>query len=409
MSAFSRRRLCEPPPLSPEFQLLLACIRDDPAEVLEERLEATGPDAAELLRLARYHRGTSLLYLCLQKHGLQDALAPEASGHLEGAHLTLAARQTRMISVALEIIQALGQAGIRCLPLKGTALIAAAWPEYMPRDMWDLDLLVSPEDSEPAATALRELGFVTDEESFRHCPWSPHPVKASRGDVGLDLHTAPWGSEAMEPLGPNVEELWARSRPGMLLDQPVPVPSPEDMVFILLAGLARDRFDTTLRSWADLRWLLTAPGWAADPGLLWEAAAALRGERLLGTALRFAAELFGEEISPPSAWDQRDTLAYERARPVLWRRLLSEEGADRVPRAALRLLAGGRGTGAEIEAAGRAWGLEHPGALSRAGRLGTKLALAGGGLVYGGRLLVSRRLRRELREEWRLLRAVRGR
>ena len=408
MSRVRPNREHQPPPLSPEFRLLVACIRDDPAEVLEERLHALGGDATELLRLARAHVAISVLYVRLQHKDLQSALPPAAWEWLASAHVTIAARQTRMVSVALEIIQALGETGIRCMPLKGTAMIAAAWPKYMPRDMVDLDLLIAPGDSQPAAAVLRELGFVTDEESFRFCPWSPHPVKASRGDVGLDLHTAPWGSEAMEPLRPSVEELWARTRPGALLDQPVSVPSLEDMVFILLAGLARDRFDTTLRSWGDLRWLLTAPDWAADAGLLWKEAASLRGERLLGTSLRFAAELLGEEIGPP-ALDPSTTAAYERARPVLWRRLLSEEGVNRVPRAALRLLAGGRGTGAEIEAAGRAWSLEHPGALTRAGRLGTKLALAGGGLAYAGRLLASRRLRQELREECQLLRAVRER
>jgi hypothetical protein len=396
------------PPLSPEFQVLLSCLREDPAEILQERLDALGGDAAALLRLARAHGVLSLLYVRLHRLGLPGALPPAAGESLAGAHVTLAVRQTRMVAVALEIIQALASAGLPCLPLKGTALIASAWPDYLPRDMCDLDLLVAPEDAPAAATVLRELGFALDEESFRFCPWSPHPVKAARGEVGLDLHAAPWGSIPLEPRPLAVAELWARRRPGALLDHAVPVPSPEDMVFILLAGLARDRFDTTLRAWADLRRLLREPGGAADPPRLGEAAAAVRGERLLATSLRFAAELLGEEWGQGSV-DRSEAAAYTRARPVLWRRLLCEEGADPVPRAALRLLAGGAGAGAEIEAAGRAWSLEHPGALTRAGRLGTRLALAGGGLAYAGRLLTSRRARRELREEWRLLRAVQER
>ena len=383
---------------------MLACGREDPAERLQERLRPLAGDAGELLRLARAHGVLSLLYLRLQRAGLEAELPPAAAEKLAASHLTLAARQTRMVSVAAEILQSLAQAGLRCLPLKGTALIASSWPDYLPRDMCDLDLLVAPEEAPTAATALRALGFTVDEESFRFCPWSPHPIKAARGEVGLDLHTAPWGSLPLEPLRPSVAELWARRRPGALLDRPVPVPSPEDMVFILLAGLARDRFTTTLRSWTDLRRLLTAPGRVVDRDRLAAAAAELRGQRLLATALRFAEELFGEEWGPGLA--EGDSAAYAAARPALWRRLLFEEAATPVPRSALRLWAGGAGAGSEIAAAGRAWSQEHPGALCRAGGLGTALALAGGGLAYGCRLLASGRARRELREECRLLRAV---
>ncbi len=396
-------------PLSPEFRTLIACVRDESPESLGDHLFAVGPDAGELLCLAGAHGVTSLLYLCLERKGLAGELPPDARARLATTHITLAARQTRMISVALEIIRALEHRGLRCLPLKGTALIAAAWPTYLPRDMVDLDLLVAAEDWMEAGAILEGRGFSPQREGELHCPWLAHGLPLLRDGMMLEPHTAPWGHNPMEPpFRPSCDQLWARARSGALLDQPVPVPSPEDMVLILLTGLARDRFSSLLRSWADLRWLLSPEGGGADTAVLWERAAALHAGKLLAICLRFAGELLGDVLPVVPECLDMDS-AYGRVRPILWRRLLMAESLPRVPRSALRVLAGGRGVATEVGEAGWAWAAEAGGLPARAGRLGAWAGLVGGGLVYAGRLAVSRRARQALREEAYLLRAVRER
>jgi len=392
--------------LSPAFRALLALVGEERPALLEDRLLALRDDATELLRLARAHGLLSLLYLRLEEHGLHVTLPSEAWRWLASAHLTLAARQTRMVAAGLEIIQALGAAGIPSLPLKGLALIAAAWPNYLPRDMVDLDLLVPPEQLAETQAMLESGGFACHGEGFVGCPWTPHPLKAARGDLGLDVHTAPWGRSALEPRPLTFEELWGAKRQGALLDEPIAVPCREDMALILLAGMARDRFYTFLRAWADLRWLLQAPGGGACATALAQRATPLGASKLVDLALRFARELNAEEAPGMPVADD-NWVAYERCRPILWRRLLLEGGVVMVPRSVLRFLAGGAGRGRDLETAARAWVREHPGTLLRTSRLGTKLALLAGGAAYAGRLLAFSETRQAVREEWCLLRAVR--
>ncbi len=403
-----RRGKAQPkrPVLSPAFEALLALVREEQPALLEERLLGLREDSPELLRLARAHGLLSLLYLRLEEHGLEATLPTEAWRWLSSAHLTLAARQTRMVAAGLEVIQALGAAGIRCLPLKGLALIATAWPDYLPRDMVDLDLLVAPEQLAAARAVLEGMGFACHGEGFVGCPWTPHPLKAARGDLGVDVHTAPWGRSAMEPRPLSFEQAWCASRQGALLDEPITVPCQEDLILVLLGGMARDRFYTFLRAWADLRWLLETPSAGACPTTLAQRAASLAARRLVDIALRFAQELEGGEMrqAPVGAGTSS---AYQRCRPILWRRLLLEGGIVMVPRSVLRFLARGPGTSRDLEAAALAWIREHPEAFRRGGWARTRLALLTGALAYAGRLLVSGQVRQAVREEWCLLRAVR--
>ncbi len=392
--------------MSPEFRFLVACIRDDPPEVLEALLAAVGPDVNELLRLAGQHWVISLLYTKLRTKGLWEQIPSEAQRRLEATQLQLVARQTRMVGTALEIIEAFRDAGIRAMPLKGTAMIALAWPDYLPRNMGDLDLLLELDAVEAAARVLADLGFAVDAESFRFRPWSAHPLKASRGEVAVDVHTSLWGTTPVEPRRVSPESLWSHTRPGTLLDHPVLVLSPEHLLLTHLAGMAKDRFDTLLRSWMDLAWLFSAGNRGLDPSRLAQTAATLGCLGLLRLCVDFAQELLGTDFALPlpRPADGRPQL---RARRVLWSRLLQRREIS-VPRGILRLLAGGPDTELEVTAAGQAVILEQGRGLARWGRLGVALGLAGAGIGWCGRLAVSSAERQALREEHILLLALRG-
>ncbi len=395
--------------LSPEFQVLLACIREDPVEELEQRLQVVGGDARQLLDLAETHWLTSLLCARLRSHGLLDRLDAETRGRLERAQLRLAARQTRMIGAALGLTEDLAERGIRCLPLKGTAMIAGVWPEYLPRDMRDVDLLVEAEAWPHLREVLEARGFEPESEEVVDCPWLPHRLPYVRGELGVEPHTALWGRNPLEPLrAPCFAELWERGRAGALLGHPVRVPSPEDTLLSLLAGIAKDRFVTELRTWNDVVWLLSATGGGADPETLRQRAGAVGANSLLELALGFTDELLGTGLRKEVLPAAQEGPLQQKARCILRARLLEQTPLPRVPRAALRLLAGGQGVSRDLSAAGRTGMQEGGGLLLRLGRVGWGLTLIGGGLAWGLRLAVSSAERRAWREERTLLRAVRA-
>lgn len=399
----------EPAALSPELQVLLACIRDDPAEVLEERLQAVGGDDRKLLDLAETHWLTSLLWLRLRSRGLLERLDADSRGRLERVQLRLAARQTRMIGVALALVEDLAARGIRCLPLKGTAMIAGVWPEYLPRDMRDVDLLVESEAWPQLREVLEARGFEPESEDAVDCPWLPHRTPYVRGELGIEPHTALWGRNPLEPPQvPCFAELWERGREGALLDRCVRVPSPEDTLLSLLAGIAKDRFLTELRTWNDIVWLLSVAGGQADPERLRERARAVGAESLLRLALGFADDLLGTNLRRRVLPGGEDDFWHREARCLLRRRLLEQAVLPRVPRAALRLLVGGAGTAHDLSAAGRTGAREGRGLAGRLGQIGGMLSLVGGGLAWGFRLAISSAERRAWREERLLLRTVRG-
>ena len=115
------------------------------------------------------------------------------------------------------IIQALEQAGIRTLVLKGTLLAHTVYPEPRQRLRGDTDLLVAPADRGAAEETLRSLGMaptstITAKTSHTQDQWHG---QLDAGQAIIDLHWQVINHPAFDNLF-EFEQLWQRRQPFQL-------------------------------------------------------------------------------------------------------------------------------------------------------------------------------------------------
>lgn len=110
----------------------------------------------------------------------------EVENHLEGAYVHVARDSAFVHTELLRILAALRPV-TDPVALKGAALAYALYDHPSERPMTDVDLLVAPEEAEPAAAVLRGLGYqpVCDAWEHHHLPPLRHPMR----EVTVELHT----------------------------------------------------------------------------------------------------------------------------------------------------------------------------------------------------------------------------
>ncbi|MHC1688632.1 MAG: nucleotidyltransferase family protein [Methanothrix sp.] len=149
-----------------EFQVLLSACRvflgtEEPAR-LEARL-AQGPDWDSLLRLANRHGVMPLLYRSISKNCPQ-AVPQEWLRRLMLQYMQNAARNMKMTGELLRILDALKEAGIKAVPLKGPVLAQQVYGDVALRQFSDLDIMVVPVDVETALGIIQTRGYKCEHE-----------------------------------------------------------------------------------------------------------------------------------------------------------------------------------------------------------------------------------------------------
>ena len=398
------------------ISLLAAVTRADPPATLAHRLEAAQAAGQDLAPLARTHGLSSLLFLRFAEAGFSTAVPDDQWEELHRAHLVTAARSHATVSAATEVFKGLHAAGVRyCLPIKGVAMAAACWPDYLPRYTTDIDLLLAPEEMPTAIECLsgadwKQSGTARD-YGLRH------RFHLRRDDMVIDLHSALLGPDSPFRLVPvlpvSVATLFERSRPTALGD--VRILGPEDDLITQAILLARDRYAVPFSRWADLYRDATQPREAPD----WDELQTLAGRQhstgLVWLALRFVEELFETPIpcSLPAGPEWEDI--YTHLRPLLHRRLLlaSQELlcanwlTTVVARRALQCPVTGPSYSpplhADVAHSARRLICGHS-----LGPLVYPLYIAGSLLLNAAKLICRREARRGLRDDLRLLRALRA-
>jgi len=155
------------------------------------------PDWAAILALANRALVTAQLYEALARTGAEQSLPNDVHGFLREVLERNRERNRRLSRQLREALQALNDAGIEPILLKGAAVWASSGCGLdFNRILSDLDLLVKPIEVERALDALDKAGFPC---AVRFSRQDSHAV-ATLGrptDVGLiDLHQRPPG-----PLG----------------------------------------------------------------------------------------------------------------------------------------------------------------------------------------------------------------
>ena len=119
------------------------------------------PADVDAATVAHHVRGSGIL---LTVYPALDVL-PEAKQALQAEYYGAIAQAIAQAHDGEQIMRALCDAGMRCMPLKGWAM-AALYPEAHMRQMADLDILARPYDFETVAAAMAGLGFSRkDQES----------------------------------------------------------------------------------------------------------------------------------------------------------------------------------------------------------------------------------------------------
>jgi hypothetical protein len=245
---------------TPEFELLVRCVRPDGDVELDERLDALlarGPDWDRVLELSRRHGVTPLLSRGIDALEAADA-AIEMSERVR-AGLTERTRATAMHNVRFatelhELLDGFEDRGIRALPFKGPALEAVAYGDVGMRAYGDLDVLVPREDVTRAVDALESRGYRwadvprLDDAAILGGPFTKPLVaeyELEREQLTVEVR---WRiGDADQPFSSDVETLWKRRETASIAASAAPVLAPEDRLRMLA-------FHGTKHKWHLLKW-----------------------------------------------------------------------------------------------------------------------------------------------------------
>ena len=203
----------------------------------------------------------------------------------------------RQLDTASRVQDLLGERGVRCLPLKGSAVAERLYDSVAHRPMADIDLLVLGEWPR-AVTLLEKAGFIELGEEADHARAFLDPTS---GTV-VELHRGVTSCARLFPL--DLEATWKRRRTGIGLVKWLP--SSEDLlVHLALHAAFQHGLALRLVQFLDFRRLLERE--SPDPALLAEVAVGARAEGAVAIALEAAQAVVGAPLGPAlrelvSAW-----------------------------------------------------------------------------------------------------------
>ena len=214
-----------------------------------ERLLGTGLDLERLWSLALLHEVAPLVGRNVVANGAQAVPEAWRDRAVRKRHITLRANG-HLAATLDDVLDAFELAGIAAMPVKGLMLAESLYGDIAARPCADLDVLVRPEDLEPAREALRSIGFgqrsTPGYKAVVHPFHDPAWGRGSGADhVRLELHWALW-ADSERRLG--TAGLWDRSVETTVAGRTVRTLSIEDA----LLHLAIHRTRSALR----LRWVV---------------------------------------------------------------------------------------------------------------------------------------------------------
>ncbi len=235
--------------LSPEARVLLHAIEStrDPAAVAAAVREPSF-DWERLLALAEREKATVALWDMLRSlpedddpgsGPLQGSIPGDARSRVAGLARYTQFRMLRLEQLLLKVLDTLGAEGIDVVLLKGAGLATTVYGSFAARPMYDLDLLVKPEEGVRAWNALRAAGWFHDADacppafysSHYHLPPLDDPL---RSGLSVELHTSPTDGAVLLPG----EMIWSDARELKVHGRRAFVPSPEHQVLHLAAHFA---------------------------------------------------------------------------------------------------------------------------------------------------------------------------
>ena len=239
-----------------EIRLLLACVcLTVDAERIRRHLRPNLNWQAIVGRVEQYGL-TPLFYANLTRHTDGGQIpGPILQQLRERSRYHALLNMNRYLKLQ-SVLQALQQAAIPVVVLKGAALAPLVYQDISHRPMRDVDLLVHKEDVDSADQVLQALHYVPNESSHSQAWYRVHhhhlaPYLAQDGSLSLELHhdIIPPHTSMYIP----VDDLWERSRCTQIASMQTRIFAPTDLLLHLCLHVAyTDRFLGKLRDLGDI-------------------------------------------------------------------------------------------------------------------------------------------------------------
>lgn len=227
----------------PELALLLLCARPKSGAADPGSLSAVAQRVGDWTRffaLARFHGMIPLVHVLDQEHlqSREGPVLPEAvAARFAAAYKANAARSLRHGGALIRAVEALDQAGIPALALKGPVLSAAVYGDPTLRTFSDLDLLVRPEHLDRALNILLALGYMplvaADTGHVRHSVRARHHLSLHNPQSGVTVELHWRLARARSDLRLSVDEVFARAEPVRPLERDLLSLAPTDQFLYL--------------------------------------------------------------------------------------------------------------------------------------------------------------------------------
>jgi hypothetical protein len=242
-------------------------------------------EAGRIVASAEQQRLAGLLHAALPQES--GCWPPEARDRLRTAHHAAFARGVGQLAIARRVLELLGGAGIRAVPMKGAALAEWLYASAAERPMGDVDVLVL--EAWPRGVGLlRGEGF---EDGLRadHA-WTF--VERTSG-AAVELHHSVTSCPGLYPI--DRETLWADAIRGE--GQVERRPSGEDLLIQLCLHAAfQSGLVLSLVQYLDMKRLLERADLALDA--LWEKAERARALPALAAGLEAAVAVVAAPLPP---------------------------------------------------------------------------------------------------------------
>lgn len=192
-------------------------------------------DWDHFLRLARIHRLGPMLCSRLDHAGLAEPIPESVLDALRPTHRRNALRALKMFRELVNVTEALNEAGIPSIALKGAYLAQFAYPSPALRPLRDLDLLLHREQAVDAFRFLVERGYRPLFHGFpeSYLEFGKHlPSLISPDGIEIELHFQ-LVETGLTCLRPSPDEIWKKSATRKIAGSAVRFLGKEDLLLHL--------------------------------------------------------------------------------------------------------------------------------------------------------------------------------
>ena len=293
-----------------------------------EFMDALQPaDWPGIIRSASRFGLAPVCYARLEQLDLLDRVPPESAAALKNFYLIASARGIRRHHELERVLQALNDAGVRVMLLKGAHLAEEVYQDLALRQMSDLDLLVPKDDLLRTADALVALGYRTQRAywvEFETSVSHQLPNFHSPAHCPIEIHWTLLLPELSYPI--DLNGIWDRSRSLKIGAAEGFGLSVEDLLLHLsIHAAVQHKITAGLRFVYDISLVLAHFKDQVDWSILADRARRWKAERPLYLMARLSRELFGAAVPDEflgsikpggydSTWNEaaRDLLFFDR-------------------------------------------------------------------------------------------------